>query len=316
VRVLITGAGGFAGQYLIRELLSRGAAQVTGGAYQGRAPADGVLTEEERSAVRWRPLDVTSDASVRALVDEAEPERVYHLAGQASVGQSFGDPLGTWEVNATGTLRLLGALQNRGGGSRVLVVSSAEVYGAVPEEEQPIREDRPLRPVSPYGASKMAAEAAALSATAGGDVEVVVARSFNHAGPGQDRRFLLPSMAEQLRQVRRGARDPELRVGNLEACRDFLDVRDVARAYARLLEAGESGAAYNVCSGEARSLRELVEALVRLSGTGARIVVDPERFRPTDMRLLVGSATRLRALGWTPQIPLEKTLNDLLERAG
>jgi GDP-4-dehydro-6-deoxy-D-mannose reductase len=316
VRVLITGAGGFAGQYLIRELLARGATRVTGGAYNGRAPADGVLTEEERSAVRWRPLDVTSQASVRALVEEAEPEQVYHLAGQASVGQSFGDPLGTWEVNATGTLRLLRALQDGGGGSRVLVVSSAEVYGTVPEVEQPIREDRPLRPVSPYGASKMAAEAAALSAAASGDLAVVVARSFNHAGPGQDRRFLLPSMAQQLHQVRRGARAPELRVGNLEARRDFLDVRDVARAYARLMEEGENGGIYNVCSGEARSLRELVETLVRLSGTGARIVVDPERFRPTDMRLLVGSATRLRALGWTPQVPLEETMNDLLERAG
>jgi GDP-4-dehydro-6-deoxy-D-mannose reductase len=337
MRTLVTGAGGFAGQHLIAALLERGGSEIWGGALDGAAPAPGVLTEEELARVAWIPLDITSPESAREAISDARPERVYHLAGQSSVSGSFADPLGTWDVNATGTLRLLEALSGvaatpveagRGGengdggpglaarGTRVLVVSSAEVYGAVPENRQPIVEDEPLRPITPYGASKMAAEAAALQASAAGQLHVVVARSFNHAGPGQDERFALPSMARQLAEMLAGGGEPVLRVGNLTPLRDFLDVRDVVRAYVTLLERGENGGVYNVCSGESLSMTEIVEALVRISGTGARIEVDPERFRPVEIPLLIGDCSRLRALGWSAGIPLERTLTDLLESAG
>lgn len=317
MRILVTGAGGFAGQHLIAALLERGGSAIWGAALDGMAPAPGALTEEELARVTWIPLDVTSPGSVRGAIAEAAPERVYHLAGQSSVSGSFADPIGTWDVNATGTLRLLEALRSAGGQDvRALVVSSAEVYGAVPEERQPIAEDEPLRPITPYGASKMAAEAAGLQAAASGEVRVMVARSFNHAGPGQDERFALPSMARQLAEMRAGACEPVLRVGNLSPLRDFLDVRDAVRAYIALVERGENGGVYNVCSGESLPMTEIIETLVRLSGTGAAIDVDPDRFRPVEIPLLVGDCSRLRALGWSAAIPLERTLTDLLEGAG
>lgn len=306
MRILVTGAAGFVGGHLLRELDAAGA-RTWAGSLDGLPPSEGAPAGTE-----WVALDVTSDESLRAAVERARPDGVVHLAAQSSVGASFGDPAGTWEVNATGTLRLLQAVSPS---TRLLLVSSAEVYGAVPEEEQPIAEDRPLRPASPYAASKAAAEMATVQAALAGGARAVVARSFNHTGPGQDARFALPSFAAQLAAIADGAAAPVLRVGNLEARRDFLDVRDVVRAYRVLLERGEPGRAYNVCSGRAWSLCELVERLVALSGTETRVEVDPERVRPVDIPLLVGDAGRLRALGWEPEIPLEKTLRDLLEHA-
>lgn len=306
MRVLVTGAAGFAGRHLLRALLRRGDA-VFAGALEGQAPAD---VEPELAAARWLPMDVTDGASLDAAVAASRPDAVVHLAAQSSVGASFGDAAGTWEANATGTLRLLHAV---GGGARVLFVSSAEVYGAVPEAEQPIREDRPLRPSNPYAASKAAAEMAAVAAALSGACDAVVARSFNHTGPGQDERFVLPAFARQLAAA--DERDGVLRVGNLEARRDFLDVRDVVRAYLLLLERGARGEAYNVASGEAPSLRRVVEEMIEIRGVPVRVEVDPARVRPLDVPLLRGDPSRLRALGWAPEIPLRDTLADLLEHA-
>lgn len=316
VQVLVTGAGGFVGQHLIRELLA-GGRTVFGGTQDGAPPADGVLTTEEAGRVCWVAMDVTSGDSVAAAVERSRPAQVFHLAGQSSVARSFSRPVDTWDVNATGTLRLTCALAEAGlRGARVLLAGSADVYGAVPEAEQPIREDRPLNPASPYAASKAAAEMVARQSSACGGPAVVIARSFVHTGPGQDSRFAIPSFAHQLAAVRAGRREPTLRVGNLSVRRDVLDVRDVVRAYGCLVERGEPGEVYNVCSGEAREMRAMVEEMIELSGTGARIEVDPERFRPVDLPLLVGDGSRIRALGWKPEIPLRQTLSDLLADAG
>lgn len=302
MRLLVTGAAGFVGGHLVRALLADGH-EVWAGSMDGAAPPGGA------GGARWMALDVTSDHSVASAIAEARPEGVFHLAGQASVGASFTDPLGTWEVNATGSLRLLNALEE---GTRFLLASSAEVYGVVPEEEQPIREARPLRPPNPYAASKAAAEMAAVQASLSGRVAAVIARSFNHTGPGQDTRFALPSFARQLAAMRSGTGERVLHVGNLDARRDFLDVRDVVRAYVVLLERGEAGETYNVCSGHALRLRELVDAMVGLADAEIRVEVDPTRVRPVDVPLLLGDAGRLRALGWTPRVELEETLRDLL----
>ena len=308
MRALVTGAGGFVGSYLVRSLVADGV-EVFAGSLEG-------TPSSESAGVRWVALDVTSAASVPAAVSEARPEAVFHLAGQASLAGSFNYPVGTWDVNATGTLRLVAALAP---GTRMVLAGSAEVYGAVPEAEQPIREERPLRPANPYAASKAAAEMACAGVAAARGVEAVVARSFNHTGPGQDARFALPSWARQIAAIRAGRAEPVLRVGNLEARRDLLDVRDVVRAYRRLGEAGVPATAYNVCSGAASSMREVLDALVAISGGEVRVEVDPERVRPVDVPLLLGDGSRLRALGWAPELPLRRTLADLLaaeERAG
>jgi GDP-4-dehydro-6-deoxy-D-mannose reductase len=301
MRALVTGAAGFVGSWLVRDLAGSGYTTFAGGL--GEAPADPLAGAEG-----WVPMDVTSAASVREALAAVRPQVVFHLAGQASVGDSFADPEGTWEVNATGTLRIACSLPR---GARMLVVSSAEVYGAVPESEQPIREDRPLSPGNPYAASKAAAEMAALQAGAAGSVAIVVARAFNHTGPGQDDRFALPSFARQLAVLTSDGGDPVLRVGNLSARRDLLDVRDVVRAYRILMERGTPGMVYNVASGIARSMTDVVAELVRISGRDARVEVDEERVRPVDVPLLVGDASRLNALGWRPEIPFATTLRDL-----
>jgi GDP-4-dehydro-6-deoxy-D-mannose reductase len=299
LRALVTGAGGFVGAHLIRALLADGARVWAG-------TPDAPPEPDRPGFLEWVPLDVTDPASVQRAVDLARPDQVYHLAGQSSVAGSFQDPVGTWEVNAMGTLRLLESLP---AGSAFVLASSAEVYGDVDEALQPIVETMPLRPANPYAASKAAAEMACVAAARVRGVRAVIARSFNHTGPGQDSRFALPSFARQLAGVEEGG---ELRVGNLDARRDLLDVRDVVRAYRRLAAVGEGGVAYNVCSGRAVSMREALDELVALSGARVRVVVDPERVRHVDVPLLVGDSSRLRALGWAAEIPLRRTLAELL----
>lgn len=312
MRTLITGASGFAGRHLVRDLL-RQDGEVFGGTLHGVEPERGSLSDVEIASVHWLALDVTSDASIAEAVRTARPHRVFHLAAQSSVGSSFSDPLATWQANATGTARLLYALADSPEpGLRVVVVSSAEVYGVVPEAEQPISEERAVQPVNPYAASKAAAEITAVQVAATGGFQVMIARSFTHTGPGQESRFALANFAEQLIRMRDAPDESILSVGNLSARRDYLDVRDAVGAYQRLMEAGENGCVYNVCSGEAHELSVLVEELVRLSGANVRVEVDPDRFRPADIPLLCGDPARIRALGWQPQIPLERTLLDLL----
>jgi GDP-4-dehydro-6-deoxy-D-mannose reductase len=313
MEVLVTGAAGFVGQHLVRALLRSGCS-VVAGTLEGEPPAvgDGVLDPSERAAVRWVPLDVTDDGSIAALLADATPSWLFHLAGQSSVGSSFQDVLGTWEVNATGTVRLVAAASERFGGAvRLVLVSSGEVYGVVPPAEQPIAEDRPTAPVSPYSAAKLAGEVGALQLARAGRADVVVARSFNHTGPGQSTRFALASWAEQLARIAAGEAEPVLRVGNLEVWRDILDVRDVVAAYLSLAERGGSGGVYNVCSGEAYSLATLARTLIDLSATEAELVVDPSRVRTADIPLLRGDPTRIRELGWSASIPIRQTLQDL-----
>jgi GDP-4-dehydro-6-deoxy-D-mannose reductase len=294
VRVLVTGAGGFVGARLARLLTDRGH-QVAGTYLADRPALPGVALHE---------ADLRDRAALARAVAAADPEVVVHLAGLSHVGESWDRMPEYVEVNVGGTANVLAAAAAGGGRRRrVIVASSAEAYGVVPEAEQPIREERPLDPCSPYGVSKLATERLALPLGA------VVMRPFNMVGPGQAPSFALPSFASQLAAIARGEqREAVLRVGNLTARRDFVHVDDGAEALLVLCERGEPGRAYNVATGRATSIREALERLQRISGVRAEVVEDPARMRPVDLPLLVGDSGRLRALGWTPR----RTLDDAL----
>jgi GDP-4-dehydro-6-deoxy-D-mannose reductase len=290
---LVTGAGGFVGHHLIAHL---------------RAAGDDVIgTDRSIDGV-----DIIDADALQDLMRRVQPEVVYHLAGASDVGGSWSTPAATFRANAEGTLAVLWAAREAGV-DRVLTIGSADVYGKVTEDDCPITEDHPLRPVSPYAASKAAADQVALQAHLGHGQDVVRARPFNHLGPGQTDRFVAPALASRIAANERTGND-EVRVGNLSPRRDFTDVRDVVRAYRLLVEHARSGEAYNVCSGRAIAVSDLAERLITMATVAMRLVPDPELVRPADVPLLLGDASRLRQdTGWAPEIPLEVTLRDLLE---
>ncbi len=283
MRVLITGSNGFVGPHAAAAL-QRAGAQVL--SYGGPGANPGV--------------DVRDARAVAAMVKACEPDAVAHLAGWASVGESFRSPVECFGVNATGTLHVLEAIRRHAPRAKTLVVSSAEVYGSRPVGER-VKESAPVAPLSPYAVSKVAAEQLACEYHRAYALEVVVARSFNHVGPGQSTRFAIASFAEQIRQIAQGKKAAVLRVGNLDPVRDFSSVFDVADAYALLLREGAPGEVYNVCRGRGWSIREAIEQLLQHARVQARIEVDPERVRPADIPWLVGNPEKLTALGWSPE---------------
>ena len=240
------------------------------------------------------------------------PDAVYHLAGWADVGASWDDPVGVLRVNAEGTLHVLRAC-TAVGVARVLAVASADVYGVVTEAELPLTEASPLRPTSPYAASKLAADALAQQAFLGHGLGVVRVRPFNHLGPGQSEQFVAPAIAARIARAERDGAGT-IPVGNLSARRDVTDVRDVVRAYRLLIEHGEAGDVYNVCTGEDLAVQTLADLLVGMARQPIELVTDPALLRPVDLPVLRGDAVKLRAVtGWEPRIPIEQTTEDLLD---
>ena len=309
MRLLVTGAGGFVGGHLV-ELL-RGEAPAT--EVHGVVLPHGSLSWRAAAGARIHEADLDDPAAAAAVVEAARPEGIVHLAGQSSVHQSWLDPGGTLRTNVLGIVHLLDAARRAGLRPAVLVVGSAEEYGPVAEAEMPIRENAPLRPASPYAVSKVAQGALALLYGPAGGMRVVLTRTFHHTGPGRGEAFAESSFARQIAEIEQGRRPPVIEVGNLDAVRDFTDVRDVVRAYWLLVEKGEPGQAYNVCSGRGRRIREVLDALLAASSARVELRVDPARLRPSDVPAQVGDPSRLRAAtGWEPRIPLEETLSDLL----
>jgi GDP-4-dehydro-6-deoxy-D-mannose reductase len=309
VRLLVTGAGGFVGGHLI-ELLRREAPATS---VHGVVLPHGSLAWSAAQGVRTVEADLDDPAAAAAVIEECRPDGIVHLAGQSSVHQSWLDPGGTLRTNVLGIVHLLDAARRATLRPAVLVVGSAEEYGAVSETELPIRESATLRPASPYAVSKVAQAALALLYGPAGGMRIVLTRTFHHTGPGRGEAFAESSFARQIAEIERGLRPPRIEVGNLEAVRDFTDVRDVVRAYLLLLEKGEPGQAYNVCSGRGRRIREVLDVLLAGSSAKVEVRVDQNRLRPSDVPAQVGDPSRLRAAtGWEPRIPLEQTLVDLL----
>lgn len=306
VKVLITGATGFAGRHLSSCCTALGH-EVHALVRPGREDA------VERG-VRAHAADVADAADVTALVRRVAPDGIVHLAGVSSVGGSFADPLSTWGVNLGGTLAVLEALRTAAPDTPALIVTSGEIYGRVPIESLPVTEDTPLRPLSPYGASKAAADLAAGQYRAAYGVAAIRVRAFNHIGPGQDPRFVLPNVARQIaRAEHAGWERVEVRVGNLETRRDFTDVRDMVRAYVLLLERGDPDQVYLACGGRSRPITDIVEGLVPHARIPVTFLSHETFRREGEQADLYGSPERLRAAtGWTPEIPLETTLADTL----
>ena len=304
MRVLVTGSAGFVGRHLAAALRERDHDVLE----TDHVPRDDVLG-----------VDVTDPLAVRGAFELARPDAVAHLAAQAFVPASIEDPAATLRINAGGTQNVLDAARSLADGgvrARVLVVSSADVYGVQPPEAYPLRETTAPRPANPYAASKVAAEALASAYAHSFGIDAVVTRAFNHIGTGQDERFAVPAFALQLARIAAGA-EPVVRVGNLAATRDVLDVRDVCDAYVRILEgAGQAGEIYNVCSGTATSMREILRRLIEIARVAVEVREDTERMRPADVPVSVGDAAKLRAAtGWAPRIPLAAALRAVYEEA-
>ncbi len=293
VKAFVTGASGFVGRHLVAHLRDCGDEVV---------PTD-------RSDGGPDLLDADGFAT---LVAEVRPDVVYHLAGQADVAASWLSPIETMRVNVEGTHNILEVARTFGV-AKVLTVSSADIYGVVAPEELPIVESAPLRPVSPYAASKAAADLVALQAHLGHGQDVVRARAFNHLGPGQSKSFVGAGFAARIVAAERSG-DDELQTGDLTPRRDFTDVRDVVRAYRLLATEGRPGVAYNICSGTSVSIGELAGLLLGLTDARMRLVEDPDLLRPVELPELRGDASLLRRhTGWAPSISLDETLSDVLE---
>jgi GDP-4-dehydro-6-deoxy-D-mannose reductase len=286
----VTGAGGFVGGHLV-ELLAGSGANVIG----------------------WRrsDVDLLDGPGVARAVAALRPATVFHCAGSAHVGQSWGSTRETLATNVLGTHHLLDALRKAGVSARVLLPGSSYVYK---QSEAALTEDDPIGPVSPYALGKLAQEMLGARSVTEDGQQVYLTRSFNHIGPRQDPSFAASAFAKQIALIETGAAAPVIEVGNLEAMRDFTDVRDTVRAYRDIVERGRSGVVYNVCSGKAHKIREVLDGLVQLSRVPVDVHVDPARYRPNDTPVLLGNPARLqKETGWVPTIPLDQTLSDLLD---
>lgn len=307
MRVLITGICGFVGGYLYRHLIQAGHIVC------------GTRLENEKVPDHLRDtdifvMDLTDKEAVEAVLRESKPDAICHLAAQSSVALSWKDPAMTYNVNVIGTINLLECLRTLEMNPRILLVGSSEEYGKVTPDEIPISEDHSQRPGNPYAASKAGQEMLGrLYADAYG-MEIIMVRAFNHTGPGQTPTFVIPDFAHRIAMMEKGLMPKELLVGNLEAVRDFSDVRDIVRGYGMLIEQGRAGEIYNIGSGHGYAIKDLLEKLLAMTDETITVTQDPNRMRPSDVPALIGDVSKIKEhIGWEPEIPIEKTLRDVLD---
>lgn len=322
MRILVTGAAGFVGSHLLEFLIQRGHQDETwGGDGLELWAADRWYARRSNIAhlegmIAFREFDMTDGMSARLLIREARPDRIFHLAAQSFVPTSWKAPEDTIRTNVIGELNLLEAVRDEGLNPRIQIACSSEEYGLVSPDELPITEKNELRPLSPYAVSKVAQDLLGYQYFKSYGMRIVRTRAFNHTGPRRGEQFATSAFAKRIVEIEAGLSPAVIKVGNLEAERDFTDVRDMVRGYWLALDKGEPGEVYNLCSGNAVPMLMVLEILLSLSTRGSEITVtqDPALMRPSDVPVLKGSFEKFaKATGWQPKIPLKKTLKDLLE---
>ena len=306
--ILITGASGFVGRHLANHLLQTNPDLDIHGTTLPDMPY------KEQPGVTFHGVDLKNAAKVDELISNVRPSAIYHLAAQAFVPRSFEEPWETLENNILSQLNVIQACLKKNVAPRMLVISSSDIYGPVTPQELPITENAQLKPTNPYSVSKIAQDMMAFQYYLSHKLPIMRARSFNHFGPGQNENFVAPAFAMQIARIETGLQQPEIKVGDLSAKRDFTDVRDIVRAYRFIVEKGQPGDVYNVCSGEVYSAQQLLDTFLGSCDISIEVTVDPQRLRPVTIPIVQGDNSRLNAAtGWQPQISFEQTLADVLE---
>jgi len=308
LQALITGAGGFVGRHLCEYLLRHTDWGLTGTLFH---PSEEI--ESPSSGIKYHSLDLRTREGVYSVFEDSRPDFIFHLAAQSSVPAALKDPWDTLENNVQSELNLLEIVRESGREVKFLVVGSNEEYGAPKPEDLPQTERSPLRPNNPYAVSKIAQDFLGLQYHLAYGIPVVRVRPFNHTGPGQSPRFVVPAFASQIARIEAGLQEPVMRVGNLSTSRDFTDVRDIVRAYHLAVTEGEPGEVYNLASGQAHSIQDVLQTLLSYSEVDIRVERDPDKYRPVDVPLVYGSAEKFQdRTGWKPEIQFERTLQDTL----
>ena len=310
MRVLITGITGFVGSHMAEYALAQGAEVF--GSSRWRSRTENI--EHLRSQIKLIECDLRDLAAVRSLLESAEPTHVIHLAAQSFVGASWRMPAETLSTNVISQVNLLEGIRRLKMAPRFLVVGTSEEYGLVHPDELPIRETNPFRPLSPYAVSKVAQDVMGYQYFMSYGLPIIRARAFNHEGPRRGEVFVTSNFAKQVAEIEAGLQEPSMSVGDLTPRRDFSDVRDIVRGYWLLLERGEPGEVYNLCSGRSWAIQQVLGFLLEQSRVkGIAVETDPARLRPSDVMVLEGDASKIRkATGWEVEIPFERTLKDLL----
>jgi len=310
LRALITGISGFAGSHLAEYCLNRGDIEVFG-TIRWRSRTENI--DHIKNKVQLMECDIRDATSVLKVLEKVKPDLIFHLAAQSFVPTSWHAPTETLITNIVGQVNIFEAVRELNLATRIQLACSSEEYGMVYEGEIPIKETNPLRPLSPYAVSKVTQDLLGYQYHESYDMFIVRTRAFNHEGPRRGEVFVTSNFAKQIAEIEKGEKEPVIKVGNLDAIRDFTDVRDTVRGYWLSLEKCEPGEVYNIASGKGTKIREMLNTLLKFSGVDVEIKRDPARMRPSDVQILVGDHSKFsKATGWEPKIPFEKTLEDLL----
>lgn len=311
-KILITGVTGFVGKYLAAHLLAQKSYEITG-IYRSESSLE--TLDEIRDKIDLKKIDLNDADAVESLLLSIKPDAIFHLAAQASPSKSFSIPVETLTNNIVAEFSVLDALRKHElRNIRLMIISSAEIYGIVRSQDNPVDEDTPLRPATPYAVSKLAQDFLSFQHFLAYKLDIVRLRPYNHIGPGQKEGFVVADFAKQIVKIEKGDQEPVISVGNLDAKRDFTDVRDIMNAYELAMQKGKAGEVYNIGSGKSQKINDILKTLLSFSSKDIKVSVNPERFRPVDVPEIICDSSKFHELtGWKPTIPFEKTLKDILD---